>query len=259
MASTSYALRAYELWFLRFKRVWRGTGTYTLFGPLLYLGAMGAGVGSLVTRQDAASLGGVSYLAYIAPGMIAATAMQTAAGEASWPVMGAMRWMRVYHAQAATPLGVADVFHGHLLWMLSRVAMTSAAMLLAATILGVTDSLLAPLVMPAAVLTGAAFAAPIAAWSVTQEGDGLFSVLFRLVITPMFLFSGTFFPVETLPVVLRGIAYVTPMWHGADLCRDLVLGGATPLMSLVHVAYLSAWTLVGLVAGRRTYAKRLVP
>jgi lipooligosaccharide transport system permease protein len=259
VSSTSYALRAYELWVLRFKRVWRGTGTYTLFGPLLYLGAMGAGVGSLVTRQDAASLGGVSYLAYIAPGMVAATAMQTAAGEATWPVMGAMRWMRVYHAQAATPLRVADVFHGHLLWMLTRIALTCAAMLVAATILGVPESLLTPLAVPAATLMGAAFAAPIAAWSVTQEGDSLFSVLFRLVITPMFLFSGTFFPVETLPAALRVVAYLTPLWHGADLCRDLVLGGATPLGSLVHVAYLSAWTVVGLVAGRRTYAKRLVP
>lgn len=255
--ATPYAVRAYELWLVRFKRVWRGAGTYTLFGPLLYLGAMGAGVGSLVTRQEGAALGGVSYLAYIAPGMVAATAMQTAAGEASWPVMGAMRWMRVYHAQAATPLRVRDVFHGHVLWMLSRVALTTSAMILAAVILGVPESALTPLALPAAVLTGAAFATPIAAWSVTQEGDSLFSVLFRLGITPMFLFSGTFFPVETLPVVLRGIAYVTPLWHGADLCRGLVLGGATPLRSLVHVAYLGAWTVAGLVAGRRTYERRL--
>ena len=256
---TPYATRAYLLWFLRFRRSWRSAGTHSLFGPLLYLTAMGVGVGSFVTRQGAASLGDVSYLAYIAPGMIAATAMQAAVGEATWPVMGAMRWMRVYHAQAATPLGVGDVFHGHLLWMLSRVAMASGAMLLAATLLGVPDSLLAPLALPAAVLTGAAFAAPIAAWSVTQEGDGMFSVLFRLVITPMFLFSGAFFPVETLPVVLRGVAYATPMWHGADLCRDLVLGGATPSTSLLHVAYLGAWTFAGIVAGRRTYARRLMP
>lgn len=257
--ATPYALRAYELWLVRFKRVWRGSGTYTLFGPLLYLGAMGAGVGSLVTKQDAASLGGVSYLAFIAPGMVVATAMQTAAGEATWPVMGAMRWMRVYHAQAATPLRAGDVFHGHVLWMLSRVAMTSGAMVIAAAVLQVTHSALAPLALPAAVLTGAAFATPIAAWSVTQEGDSMFSVLFRLVITPMFLFSGTFFPVETLPAVLRGVAYATPLWHGADLCRGLMLGGAGPFESLVHVAYLAAWTAAGLWFGRRTYAKRLTP
>jgi lipooligosaccharide transport system permease protein len=244
---------------VRFKRVWRGTSTYTLFGPLLYLGAMGAGVGSLVSRQDASSLGGVSYLAFIAPGMVAATAMQTAAGEASWPVMGAMRWMRVYHAQAATPLRAGDIFHGHLLWMLSRTAMTSGALLLATVVFQVPRSPLTPLALPAAVLTGAAFAAPIAAWSVTQEGDSMFSVLFRLGITPMFLFSGTFFPVANLPAFLRAVAYLTPLWHGADLCRGLVLGGARPLGSLGHVAYLGAWAAAGLVAGRRTYAKRLTP
>ena len=252
-------MRAYELWLMRFRRDWRGMSTYALVGPLLYLGAMGAGVGSLITGRDAASLGGVSYLAFIAPGIVAATAMQTAAGEATWPVMGAMRWMRVYHAQVAAPLSVADVFHGHLIGMLARVAATSAAMLLAAALLGVADSLLTPLALLAAVLTGAAFAAPIAAWAVTQEGDSLFSVLFRLGITPMFLFSGTFFPVETLPAVLRGIAYVTPLGHGADLCRDLMLGGARPLASLGHVAYLAAWTAVGLYFGRRSYAKRLTP
>ncbi len=257
--AASYAVRAYELWLVRFRRTWRGASIYTLLGPLLYLGAMGAGVGSLVTRQDAASLGGVSYLAFIAPGMLAATAMQTASAEASWPVMGAMRWMRVYHAQVATPLGVADVFHGHLLGMLLRVTATSAAMLLAAVVLRVPQSALTPLALPAAVLTGAAFAAPIAAWSVRQEGDSMFSVLFRLGITPMFLFSGTFFPVETLPAALRAVAYATPLWHGADLCRDLVLGGARPLTSLVHVAYLGAWTVLGLVAGRRTYARKLTP
>jgi lipooligosaccharide transport system permease protein len=255
--ATPYAVRAYELWLARFKRVWRGTSTYTLFGPLLYLGAMGAGVGSLVARQDPAELGGVSYLAFIAPGIVAATAMQTATGEATWPVMGALRWMRTYPAQVATPLGVAHVYYGHLFWMVTRVGMTSAAVLLAATILGVPESALTPLALPAAMLTGAAFAAPIAAWAVTQDGDSKFSILFRLGITPMFLFSGTFFPVETLPATLRAIAYVTPLWHGTDLCRALVLGGATALDSLGHVAYLGLWTAAGVSAGRRTYAKQL--
>ena len=257
--ATPYAIRAYALWVMRFKRFSRSAFTHTLFGPLLYLGAMGAGVGSLVTRNDPSQLGGVSYLAFIAPGILAATAMQTAAGESTWPVMGAMRWMRVYHAQAATPLRVDDVFHGHVLWMVTRCAMTSAPMLLAAIVLGATESALTPLALPAATLTGAAFAAPIAAWAATQENDANMSILFRIVITPMFLFSGTFFPIETMAVPLRAIAYFTPMWHGADLCRDLMLGGATAGQSLVHVAYLAAWTVAGLVAGRRTYRKRLTP
>ena len=255
--SSPYAVRAFELWLVRFKHTWRGTSTFALVTPLIYLVAMGTGVGVLVTRNDPAALGGVSYLAYIAPGIVAATAMQTGAGEASWPVMGAVRWMRVYHAQVATPLDAGNAFHGHVLWMVARIAINSAAVLLAATVLQVPRSALAPLAVAAATLTGAAFAAPIATWAVTQTGDSNFSILFRLGITPMFLFSGTFFPVETLPAALRAIAYATPLWHGTELCRALVLGGATPLRSLGHVAYLSVWVVVGLVVGRRTYAKRL--
>jgi lipooligosaccharide transport system permease protein len=254
---TPYAIRAYELWLMRFRRDWRGAWTYSVLGPFLYLGAMGAGVGSLVARHDPASLGGVSYLDFVGPAMVAATAMQTGAAEASWQVLGALRWMRVYHAQVATPVGAGDVFAGHLLWMLSRVAMTSGAMVLAATVLGVPHSALAPLAWPAAVLTGAAFAAPVAAWAVTRQQDAAFAVLFRVVLTPLFLFSGTFFPVAGLPPALRAVAYVTPLWHGADLCRGLMLGGATPVRSLAHVAYLGAWAAAGIVVGRRTYARWL--
>jgi len=257
--ATPYPLRAYELWLAAFRRNWRGTNAFTLVGPLLYLVAMGTGVGTLVSRDDPAALGGVPYLAFIAPGMIAATAMQTAAGESSWPVLDALRWSGVYHAQVASPLSAHQVFHGHLLWMLTRVTMTSAAMLLSAALLQVPRSALTPLALAVATLTGAAFAAPIAAWSVTQDANSNFSVLFRLGITPMFLFSGTFFPVSTLPAALRAVAYATPLWHGAELCRRLMLGGATPLRSLGHVAYLGAWTAAGLVAGRRTYLRRLTP
>lgn len=257
MQTSPYAVRAFELWLVRFRRTWRGTSTYALFMPLLYLVAMGTGVGALVSRDDPGVLGGVPYLAFIAPGILAATAMQTGAGEASWPVMGAVRWMRIYHAQVSTPLDAGDAFHGHLLWMVARITLNSGAVLLAATILQAPRSALAPLALAAATLTGAAFAAPIAAWAVRQEGDTNFAILFRLGITPMFLFSGTFFPVETLPAALRAVAYATPLWHGTDLCRTLMLGGATPLRSLGHVAYLAVWVAAGLVAGRRTYASRL--
>ncbi len=141
--------------------------------------------------------------------------------------------------------------------MLSRVAMTSGAVLLASGVFGVWHSALTPLALPAAVLTGAAFAAPMAAFAIRQDDDSMFSIVFRVGITPMFLFSGTFFPVATLPVALRWVAYATPLWHGADLCRGLVLGGAGALRSLGHLGYLGAWTLVGVVLARRSFERRL--
>jgi len=113
------------------------------------------------------------------------------------------------------------------------------------------------LALPAAVLTGLAFAAPIEAWAITRNKDTGFAVVFRFVLIPLFLFSGTFFPVTQLPAWIRPVAYATPLWHGVALCRGISLGTLTAGGALLHVAYLAAITLAGLVVGRRTYRRRL--
>jgi len=115
----------------------------------------------------------------------------------------------------------------------------------------------AALLLPAAVLTGMAFATPIAAYAATCESDTGFSMLFRFGVVPMFLFSGTFFPIAQLPVGLRPVAYVTPLWHGVDLCRSIDLGTGSAWLTVGHVAYLLAWVTVGLLVAERTYARRL--
>ena len=113
------------------------------------------------------------------------------------------------------------------------------------------------LALPAAVLTGMAFAAPVAAFAATQESDAGFSTLFRFGVIPMFLFSGTFFPIDQLPAGLRPIAWITPLWHGVDLCRSVDLGTGRAWLLAVHVAYLAAVTVAGVLLARRTYARRL--
>jgi lipooligosaccharide transport system permease protein len=113
------------------------------------------------------------------------------------------------------------------------------------------------LAIPAAVLTGMAFAIPIAAFAATLDGDAAFAALFRFVVMPMFLFSGTFFPVSQLPKGLRIVAYFTPLWHGVDLCRSLALGTAPLGRSVLHLAYLLAFIAVGFVVARRTFERRL--
>jgi lipooligosaccharide transport system permease protein len=114
------------------------------------------------------------------------------------------------------------------------------------------------LCLPVGVLTGLAFAAPIFAFSATQEGDDGFNVLFRFIITPLFLFSGTFFPVDQLPVWLRPVAWVTPLWHGVQANRELALGVATPAAVLGHVAYLLAVVVLGGWLALRSFRRRLV-
>src|SRR5919202_6636361 len=157
----------------------------------------------------------------------------------------------------AAPLGVDDVMLGHQLWMWTRIAGASAIYLAVIAVFGAVHSPLAILALPAAFLVGAAFAAPVTAFAARCRTGSEFNVLFRFGIVPMFLFSGTFFPVTRLPAALRPVAYATPLWHGVSLCRGFTLGTMHALPALGHFAYLLAWTLVGLVLARASYRKRL--
>jgi lipooligosaccharide transport system permease protein len=257
---SSPAVRSLQSWAYRYKRTWRGSAVSSVLQPVLFLAAMGLGLGSLVNRGQAGrpSLGGVSYLVFLAPALLAAAAMQTAAVESTWPVMAAVRWLKTYDAMLATPLRVRDVLVGHLTWIALRVMMTCAVFLAVMAAFGAVKSPEAVLLLPVGLLTGLAFAAPIAAYAVTLERDSGLSALFRFGIIPMFLFSGTFFPVSQLPAALRPVAYVTPLWHGVDLSRHLALGRASLLGSLAHVAYLVLWIAVGTAIASFTYRRRLV-
>ena len=257
MTALTLPLRVYEFWLLQYRRIWRGTVITSIVNPVFYLGALGLGLGTLVNRAGGQPLG-VPYLDFVAPGMLAATAMQVANGEASWPVHGSITWTRGYFAMLATPIGVRDIIFGHQLWMTTRVASTSAVYLAVIAAFGAVGSFWAILALPACILLGLAFTAPIAAYAATVETDGKFVPVNRFVIMPMFLFSGTFFPVERLPVPLEWIAYVTPLWHGVDLCRDLTLGRVDALAALGHIAYLLAFVVGGLVWALRTHAARLL-
>ncbi len=230
-----------------------------MLNPLLYLGAMGLGLGALVNTHARAQLGGVSYLQFLAPGLLAAGAMQTAVGESTYPILGSIKWLKTYQAAVASPLRPADLFHGHLLFTTLRLIMNSVIFLGTMAAFGAVRSHSAWVlaIVPVAVLTGLAFAAPIEAWAVTRTKDQSFSLIFRFVMIPLFLFSGTFFPVSQLPGWIRPVAYATPLWHGVALCRALSLGTANLGGALVDVAYLAAVAAAGIAVGRRTYRRRL--
>jgi lipooligosaccharide transport system permease protein len=251
------ALRGLRCWLTRYRRIWRSSIWSSVLGPVFYLGAMGFGLGSLVNSRGTASLGGVSYLAFVAPAILAVQAMNTAMGEASFPVFGSMKWNKTYVAAQATPLRPADIFRGHLLFVLLRIAMNSLVFEVVMVAFGAARSGLVVLALPAAVLTGLAFAAPIAAWAVTLKVETVFNYLFRFGMIPLMLFSATFFPLSRLPGWLQVVAYATPLWHGVDLCRSLSLGSPSLAASLGDVGYLAALAAAGIWAGGRTYARRL--
>ena len=246
--------RSVSYWMYQYKRTWRGSITTSFLFPVLYLTAIGLGVGSLIHG----SVAGVGrYLDFLAPGLLASTAMQIGGNDAMYPVMAAIKWLKTYFAMLATPLTVIDVLVGHLAWIALRLCMVCSIYLLVMAAFGTVHSPLALLAVPVGVLTGLAFAAPIAAFAATQVNDTGFSTIYRFVLIPLFLFSGTFFPVDQLPGWLQPVALATPLYHGVALCRGLVLGHVTA-SAAAHLAYLAAVAGLGVVVAAGTYRRRLV-
>jgi lipooligosaccharide transport system permease protein len=257
MSSTALALRPLEFFLLQYRRIWRGTLVSSVVTPVVYLLALGVGMGAFL--GDIQFRGETfAYFEFVAPGLLAATAMQIASFEASWPVLAAIKWNRQYHAMLATPLRVRDVAFAHQGFIASRMLMTATVYLVVIAAFGAVESPLAVLAIPVAMLVGLAYAAPIAAWAAHSENEGSFVAIFRFVILPMFLFSGTFFPIDRLPKVLELVAYVTPLWHGVNLCRMLVLGDVVAWLALVDAGYLAAFVAGGLGLALHTYRRRLV-
>ena len=243
-----------------YRRTYRSSVFTSFLSPILFLTAMGVGLGGYVDRSGGAALGGLTYLQFLAPGLLAASVMQSAAFEATFPIIGGLNWQRIFHAMYATPLSPRDIALGSLAWMVIRLTMIATVFTIVVVAFGAAHSPLVVLGIPVAVLTGMAFAAPIAAFSATQRTPNKFNVIFRFGITPLFLFSGTFFPIESLPSYLQPIAWLSPLWHGVDLTRGLVLGTVAdhPTVMLAHVVILSAIVVVSTWATVQTIEKRLI-
>lgn len=250
-------VRAMSYWAYQYKTTWRGSLTVSFLYPVLYLAAIGVGLGSLVNNH-AHRVDGVSYIQFLAPGLLAATTMQVGANESMYPVMAAIKWLRTYLAMLSTPLTVIDVLLGHICWIALRLSMVSVIYLGIMAAFGTVHSYLAVLAFPAAVATGLAFAAPICAFAATQQNDTAFAPLYRLGLVPLFLFSGTFFPISQLPGWLQVVARITPLYHGVALCRGLVLGHLSLWPSLANAVYLCALAAAGVALATRTYHGRLV-
>jgi lipooligosaccharide transport system permease protein len=251
--------RAYEYQLLAYRRTWRGSIFNSFFSPTMFLLAMGVGLGSYIDRGSSAATGGVPYLAFIAPGLLAATVMQTAASESTFPIMAGFVWQKTFHAMYATPLAPREIALSHFAWTATRLTLVAAIFVFVTFLFGAIRSPLAVLAIPVATLTGMAFSTPITAFAATQKTMNKFSYLFRFGIMPLFLFSGTFFPIEQLPTVIQPIAWLTPLYHGVALCRSLALGtvGADPIAAWIHLAVLLAFTIAGLVASLVLFERRL--
>jgi lipooligosaccharide transport system permease protein len=254
--------RVFEHRFLSYRRTFRASLFSSFLTPLLFLTAMGLGLGGYVDTAANSALGGVSYIQFLAPGLLAAACMQSAAFEATFPIMGGLVWNRTFHAMYATPITSRDVALGNLAWIGARLVLIASVFTVVIVAFGAARSPLVVLGIPVSVLTGLAFAAPIAAFAATQRTPDRFAAIFRFIVTPLFIFSGTFFPIEGLPEVIRPLAWLTPLYHGGVLARAASLGTLgeqpTPALALVHLAVLLGFIAVGTFFLVRTVHAKLV-
>ncbi len=254
--STPALVRVVEREARVYARLWRGLAFSTFVQPALYLGAMGIGLGGLV-RAHSGSVDGLTYLDFVAPGLLVASAMQLAASESMWPVLGGAKWMRQFHGVVATPIRPGQLYGGFVLWNAIHAMLGSAAFVLVAALLGAVPSAWGIFAIPVAALCAAAFCGPLAAFAITQDSDVSFPMIMRLGVLPLFLFSGTFFPISQLPSGLRPLAVFSPLWHGVELARAATTGQFDAAAVVAHVAVLVACVAAGAFAGVRTFTKRL--
>lgn len=252
------AIRVLEHQLLAYRRTWRGGLFTTFLAPVLFLLAMGVGLGTFIDQSASGGMDGVSYLVFLAPGLLASQAMQTAAGESMYPIMSAITWNRTFQSMTATPITPRQVVVGTALWLVVRLTIVSTAFVIVMIIFQATDVLRGLAMLPVAILTGLAFALPIMAWSVTRRTDASFPVINRFIVTPLFIFSGVFFPVTQLPTLLQPVAYLTPLWNGVALARGLALGHLDVPLAAWNLGVLVVYCVVGMAAASVTFPRRLV-
>jgi lipooligosaccharide transport system permease protein len=238
------------------RRVWRSLVIGGVFTPLAYVLALGVGLGTVVNRHG--STLGVPYLVFVAPAFLTAAALQIGASDASYPLLTGFKWERTYFGITATPITPVQLCDGQLLWLAMRLTVNSLLYFVIMAAFGGAQRWWVLLAIPVAVLTGMAFASPVAALSATVRSEGnAFNVLSRFVVIPMFLFSGTFYPISNLPQWGQWLAYISPLYHGTALARGAGIGHIGAAAVVGHLVYLFAWLVIGVWLARWRFTVRL--
>jgi lipooligosaccharide transport system permease protein len=258
--------RRFGAWYVaehrfRVMRAYLQTLLVTGFGnPFLYLFAMGVGLGSLVSaNMGPTAVNGVSYLAFVAPALLCTAGVTVASEEFTYPVMLGFKWNPTFVGISASPISAGQIIDGVVISVVARLLGTSIVYYAFMLLFGAVPSPWGWLAILVATLGGLAFGAPVMAYVATLEQDtGQIAMLMRFVLLPMTLFSGTFFPLSTMPLYLQWIGWISPLWHSTELARVFAYGYAEPLwLTLVHVLYLAALFVVFWRWARRIAARRL--
>ncbi|WP_181151947.1 MULTISPECIES: ABC transporter permease [unclassified Arthrobacter] len=232
---------------------------YSVGQPVAYLFAMGVGLASLVDANSEAAFGGVSYLEFVAPALLVSAAVMTASGEFSYPIMDGFKWRRVFYGPHASPLIPQQIASGHIMASTVRFLLQSVVYFVVVAMFGASPSPWGWVSAIVATVAALSFGLPLMAYaaSITQD-KGQFALVQRFIVMPLFLFSGTFFPLDSLPIAVRWIGWISPVWHGTELGRVFTYGmDQDPLLTITHVVFLLATATVGWVLVRRQFVKRM--
>jgi len=215
--------------------------------PLVYLFALGVGLAALVPQGIPNGDSTISYLAFVAPALLATAAVTVAAEEATYPFMMAFKWNPIFFAMNAAPLSGNQIANGMFISILARIVPTTVIYFIVMVAFGAVPSALGFLGILTASFTGLAIATIVGSYSATIEEDkGQMAMIMRFGITPMFLFSGTFFPLTSLPWFLQWIGWISPLWHGTELGRVLAYNLDEPMwLTAVHVVFLALLVVIG--------------
>ena len=240
---------------------WRTTiAAVDIGNPLFYLIAVGIGIGVLVEQGSGTSgTNGIKYIAFIAPALLANSAIMGIMDETVFPTIEGFKWRKIFFAQNSTPITGRQIALGVFIAALCRALFSVSVYYILLLAFDVVNFGISFLLIPIAVLGGGAFGALMlfAAAKIEKE-DQFFNILSRLVIMPMFLFSGTFFPLSSMPIYLQPIGWVSPLWHATELGREAAFDyGISTTMILVHLIFLFTLLVIGLVLATRQFEKRL--
>jgi lipooligosaccharide transport system permease protein len=229
--------------------------------PIVYLLGLGLGLAALIQAPITDAAGQqVPYLVFVAPALLMTAGIAVASEELSYPVVAGFKWRRFFYGFSASPLSPRQIAAGVVMGAGARIVLAVAGYYLFIWIFGaVPDPATGWIAIPVGVLAALAFGIPYMAYAASIEEDkGQFALVQRFIFMPMFLFSGTFYPLVTLPLWLQWIGWISPLWHATELGRMLTYGqSAPPWLIVVHVLYLLALSVGGAILAGRIFERRL--
>jgi len=258
--------RIWAPWYVaeyRLRNMSKWLGAIVAFGlgnPVLYLLSVGIGIGALVDSTSGADNPiGVPYLTFLAPALLATAAIQAAMDETTFPTMQGFLWDKSFFAMISTQLMARDLVGGIMIASSIRCSFNTLIYAGVLVLFGAIPLTSVPVLVFAAIFAGISFAGVmLAVTSFVKQDDGFYAIVGRFVLTPMFMFSGTFYPLESLPIYLQWVGWISPVWHATNLGRNLSYGlEVEPWLLAVHVIFMGAILVAGMIVATRKFASRL--